>query len=865
MMRKILVIMLSVVVVMNSFVLASFAETYDYAVGMTLERVFSITDSEGNRMVVEKVAIDNLDPTKNFIHIDYTINFDSIPKIEISVPQRNKEVVMVLDRSGSMAWDLAGNRSSEDDYSGESRMSILKTAAKTFANKLAENSQMKLGLVSYSSSATVYKKNHVTLLDISNGKNTTGTANKNLSDLVSQITNMNASGGTNMGDAIRLGFQTINSSGDPETTDKYFVFLSDGEPTHYSRNSVNVSSGPEYHYYSSGSDKYYYYVDDGTAPYIRDFNGVEFGRKYADLMTARLVNYNKNYFLSFNTTLKNQLEDIAKNVTEDRRSYQQARTADEITKVYEEISEDILADMKLDNAKYSDILPDGMTLVIENDNPIKDKLTQEGQKFIYAIDNVNYYLNVAGTEYVADPIEFSVKATFDDVGVYEFPEMNSKFDYKDVDGVDKSKHALTDTFTVERNPVKNVTVTRPQEAHQNPKNEVLVAWHVYTGAKSYKIYKLVNGVDVEVGTVTSDNTTLLVPIIAGDGPETTYKVEAILTNDKLSSKGEAKGNTVPSILNLSVVRENDSFIISWDQIDDESNVKYNLLPSINGSPLNLIEDKVAITDADVFDIFNKRVTYKYALQNPDSFDYDADIIFTVDGVKKDKTTNLDIDVVKAVSGPLKIKQYVKTVIETEPTFVYAKSTRVEIDVLSDAPFPEGVKLFDPIIVVELVLPTENSLTPLEFTYPTIEVNNVTGGLESAIGTTITSSIDGDVKLYIQLNDYKNTFLTPGQNMKLHLEYSIAYESSNGLLKASLFTYLRNLYPDLKVYEIENKFTNLLNYHYVTHVDQLVVMNTYLMYNTTSKNVEDATTRDVRVGESSRFLKLMNLSEILDEF
>ena len=864
-MKKILALMLAIVLTINSFGIVAFAETYDHQVGLNVERSFSTVDNEGNPVQTDKMVIDYLDPTKNTIDVNYKITFDPIVKNLIPVTVPEKEVVLVLDRSGSMAWDLAGRSKSSSSYNGPDRMSILKDAATTFVDKLSENSKLKLSVISYSSSSTVFERNSKKLIDISNGTVNNSTANNNREAIKDHINDMNASGGTNVGDAMRKGYQLLDTSESSDDAEKYFVFLSDGEPSFYSYKSYTSNRPDEKYRIEAGKDYYYY---TGTEAYPSTNNGNDYskGKKYAELMAPELNVFKKNYFLAFNTSSSNELENIAKLVNS--QLYQQAETTDEINTVYDEISEEILALLNLESVSFTDTLPDGLTIDTTVEGFDSDVISVDGQSFTYNINSVNYKLNDEGTHYVADPIEFTIKANYGDVGTYAFSDTDGKFNYKDIDGVVRVKNAGPDTFTVERNPVKNITATRPQEEGKNPDNNVLITWDVYPGTKDYKVYKVVNGVDVEVGTVQSDTMSLLVPITEEDGAETTYKVEAVLTNDKLSGKGEAVSNTIPSILNLTVERENNTIVVSWDQIADETNVKYNLTPIINGTSLTKINDKVLSTDEDVFTILNKRVTYEYDLVNPESFvDYNDEIKFTVDAVKKDKTTGVDIDANEATSDPLKIRQVVKTQIDTAlDTFNYAKSKNIKVKVLSDSPFPAGVNLYDPMLVVELTILEENDKTPLEFTYPAIKLYDVdAGGNETAIRTTVTSSTEGDVKLYIELDDYANTFFTPGVDLNLYLDYSIAYKSSNGKLDDQVLVELRKLNSNLVQYQIENQIRTLLDQFYSMDIDEMIVMKTFFMYNTTVKNIDNPTVRDEKVGVSTEFIELKNAVIIDDEF
>ncbi len=877
-MKRILSSFLIVVLLISNFSFIAFSETYDYQVDVAVDRSFSVLGEDGQAVTTSKAVINNLDPTKNTVDITYTMIFGPIEKQEINVPVPPKEVVLVLDRSGSMRWDLAGNEPTSSKFDGTSRMSILKNAASTFVDKLSENPNLKLSLITYSSSSTMFTRNSTNLIDISNGTVHGTTQYYNKEAIKSEINGMSPNGGTNVGDSMRKSYQLTGSTQSNDAAEKFFVFLSDGEPSFYSYKDY-TSNRPDSSYLVSGYSNRYYYDGTATSPSTNGSNDYARGIKYAELMASKLDVFDKSYFLAFNTSPQNELENIAKNVN--NQYYQQAETADEINGVYGEISKEILADLRVDNVSYSDVLPEGLTIDTTDPNFDSDKFTIDGQSFTYNIDSVPYKLNDSRTEYIAEPVIFTIKANYSSVGTYTFAEDGSELAYKDIDGVDRIKHAATDTFTVELNPVKNVTATRPQEEGKNPDNDVNVSWDPYDGAKTYKIYKVVDGVDVEVGTVGSDQTSFVTPITADDGATTVYKVEAILINDKLSGRGEGTGNTEPSILNLTVERENNTYIVSWDQIADETNVKYNLTPYIkkdgeDKDPIR-VDDKINPTDDDVFTILNKRVSYRYELEDPEQYtSYDDVIKFSIDANKKDKTTGDNIYVNGAFSIELPLRQVVRTIIESDLNpFIYSEKKEITITVDGEDEFPSGVNLYNPMIVVELLAPKEVIDTPLEYTYPTIVVEDLNG---NALETTVYNSRNGDTKVYIQLDKYINSSYEVGEDLKLKIKYSITFKSLNGILDSVVYDDLKDIESTLEVYripyimvdqDVDNDgsldISGLMNRIYSGNIDELLEVRAYFAYNTTIKDIDDPTVRDVKVGTSSDYMEINNKDGIVDEF
>lgn len=152
---------------------------------------------------------------------------------------KSKEIVLVLDKSGSM-----GNNK---------KMENLKTAALNFIDSLTQIDTktnkpkvagLKVGIVSYDESGNV--NSDLIELSTSDAINTT-----NKDKLKKIIKDLEASGGTNTGDGLRKGVYLLNKGS--ENANKTIIFMGDGEPTYYS-------------YYESNGNYYYYTVLDKENP-----------------------------------------------------------------------------------------------------------------------------------------------------------------------------------------------------------------------------------------------------------------------------------------------------------------------------------------------------------------------------------------------------------------------------------------------------------------------------------------------------------------------------------------------------------------------------------------------------------------------
>ncbi|WP_240842640.1 vWA domain-containing protein [Acidaminobacter sp. JC074] len=884
-----------------------FAVEEDYKAGVSIERKFYDKKGEG-RKELENFVLDLEHTNNNKIYVEYTMNFAPIPKVEFPVEQKNKEIVLVIDTSGSMGSNLAGhgNYSPTDP---KSRIYIVKEAATLFLNKLAANDKMKISLIEYASVGDVYDfnnpmKNISKAIRIDDNGNfiKTGKNQSSYDYIYNSINGLVDGGNTNIGDPLRLASKMIansSKSGPADTTDKYLVFLTDGQPWKY----TPTSSTSGYSNYDKEtlkikkSSKYYNY-HDGELSWTATEENTDKAYEYSYLMADRLGGFKKNYFLTFGPLNSGVLPTVTTRAgSASDAQHWFASTADDINTAYDEISKEIEADLKLADTFFEEILPDGLRFDLPTSDELHDKFDTDGQKVTFDMGTIAYKLE--GDQYVAQPQTFGYYITFDEPGEYVFAADKNKFDYRDVEdeGDERTSVSLAEQkFSILLDPVEGFTAERPQKEGQNKENSVLLSWDPYPGASEYNIYKVFNGENKLIKTVSSENTSYLDSIEGQDGEEITYRVEAKLSNGKKTGLADAKVDGKPSILNLLVERENNSFIVSWDKIDDTINpditgeedkkaeIYYSLLPILEGPSIESVDKPSKVEELedndDIFKVVNNRVIYEFALDNPEKYtSYDDVIKFTVDAVKKDYKTDSDIHVYSETSKPLPIKQVVTTaIISSMDDFMYAVNKQVEVDIQSDKDgFPDGVFLYDPVLVVELLLPVESSDTPLEFTYPTLSVQKErtddegnpiivdSKSVYDSMAVTSKTTSTGDVKVFIQLNEYKNTIMNENTNLKLNFDFAVAYEGKNGNLEQSIFDELKAHVTDLTEYQIPEKFRTLLDAEYDANIDELIKVKVYYTYNTTLKLVEYPEVRDVKVGVSSSYIKFKAPSNVTDEF
>lgn len=282
----------------------------------------------------------SFDPSEPEVGEDITVS-GKITPTDFEIPVPPKEIVLVLDVSGSM--DKVGLCSNErihysgeyyqyrngawrkttgttDDYCAEhhkvgehdstvsaNKITQLKNAAKDFIRTMKDVPNLKIGIVAFSSRGFInpngrnYGNAYINCVDKNNNAEITNyrfsdktMLNSNDSELNTIIDSLVALGGTNTGEGLRQA-ANILQQGD-KNANKSIVLMSDGIPTYFSVDSDNSNN---YNYYLDIDGKQ---VGNNTKPYLgglgneNDENNNEKSKEYAKQIGGKLKGIVQNVY-----------------------------------------------------------------------------------------------------------------------------------------------------------------------------------------------------------------------------------------------------------------------------------------------------------------------------------------------------------------------------------------------------------------------------------------------------------------------------------------------------------------------------------------------------------------------------------------
>ena len=332
--------------------------------------------------------------------VKYSIIPERIMKRDVSSNNDKKDIVLVLDTSGSMDLDIDGNET-VNEYN--KRLSIMKNTAVDFIDEIHKDSNVKIGLVQYNSTI----------------KNFKSISNRNDDKLIDTINSMTAKGGTNIGEGLRKSYYMIrNSNG----KDKYIVLMSDGFSTAFTA----VNNKTVYHEAQGNNakgyinNKYNEFSDLISTEFKENssFNNVSFIVNYGDndekgyaLQYAKKIGNKikesnkeiKTFVIGFsNGANSEKLQQIADSAA---GSYYKAIDENAMDKVYEAIEQIVEANVSA-NVKFQETIDGDIQIINENELPYG--LHLKDGKLVGDISNIYYTLSEDEEYYEAEPIKFTV-------------------------------------------------------------------------------------------------------------------------------------------------------------------------------------------------------------------------------------------------------------------------------------------------------------------------------------------------------------------------------------------------------------------------------------------------------------------------
>lgn len=447
---------------------------------------------------MNKSIVDN--KTQVLLQDTFTLNYKFQPQ-DISADKilpenylKPKEIVLIIDTSGSMAWDVNGNEikngywgawyvinksqyiANNDAYKREANIEVsessdwdVRVSVEVSKNKPYDYKSGSKYYKYHYYQYTYYKRDWIDSLESrlelakKSAKNflkqlegmanvsvgiveyNTDTTTKtykstsllpvnnaaNYNYLVSAINSLEAGGGTNIGKGMYKGFQLLESGN--ANAQKYFIFLTDGAPTYYSYYDTNNNNSKD------SNESFYTYENASRTPKLggsgsSDPNSIclNYGIAVGNLMKNSSMNL-ESYFVAFaDQDAANKLESISKAAN---GHYKTAMSGNALESIYIDLAVQIGSDISISNIYFEETFPAAFEIVSYPSN-----LTKVGNTIKGEFGSINYNLNDAGTYFVADSKDFTITLRAKAVGQYVLGANQSSYiRYRDLDDKVKVK------------------------------------------------------------------------------------------------------------------------------------------------------------------------------------------------------------------------------------------------------------------------------------------------------------------------------------------------------------------------------------------------------------------------------------------
>ena len=384
-------------------------------------------DNEGETSTISSEVKPKIDltylgviPSNPMVGQEVTVRYKLTPHPFQHNVSKSKEIVLVLDGSGSMSG---------------SKLTNLKKAAKEFITRLSEVDNLKIGIVVYSSEATI-NPNKVNgtkkskSLDssgyhqIPNYSSTVGATLLDVGDnrLMTMIDNITALGGTNTGEGLRKA-EYLLQQGDPEAN-KTLILMSDGLPTFYSVKKTN-NTYTEYTNIDSTNPSYKGSGSENNSSNVT--KSTNYSTTIGEIIAKNNYNiFSIGYGLGNSTSTANKkLQEIHTSmggITEGEDSTFFASDTGAIESVFNKIADTLQKTYAFNDAQLNLDLPSSVTLLSDTSNVNGIKINP----IVYQLGENNWY---HAEEQI---IEFKMK--IDKSGEVKLFNDNTSFSYTDIYG-----------------------------------------------------------------------------------------------------------------------------------------------------------------------------------------------------------------------------------------------------------------------------------------------------------------------------------------------------------------------------------------------------------------------------------------------